>query len=343
VKEMEKRIVISGIGTGGHYFPAVVVAKEFLRRNFDVIFLSRPGFKEERVGRMFGLKIFYINPKPFSGKTIFLKIIALFSFIKCIIRLIPLVKKGIGFSFGGFGALPLTFACLIKRRPFYLFEPNCIPGRATRVVSNYARRVFLGMPSKINLKARCEVTGIPVREEFKNSVYYSNKTEREKRILFIGGSQGAKRLNEWAISLTKILPGEFTIVIISGERDFNWVFERKDSRTVVIPFTDKPWDEIKKAEVVVSRAGALAGYELLTLNKKIVFVPFPYATDNHQLYNAQYFSELGNAIVLEEKKTTEEIIAQKILEMMKRQVENKGEIILDAEKRIVDFVEKETG
>ncbi len=335
----KQKIVISGIGTGGHYFPAVVVAKELQRRNFGVIFLVRKGFVEEEIARLYGLETFFINPRPFSGKSILFQFLALVAFFKSLLRLLPIVKDKIGFSFGGFGSLPLAVACLIKRRPFYLFEPNCIPGRSTRIVAPYARRVFLGMPIRVKIAGRLTLTGIPLRDEFK----ICDEVKKEKHtILFIGGSQGARSLNKWAISLTKILPEEYRIIIISGQRDYQWVEANKDKRTVVIPFTSTPWNEIKEANVVVSRSGALAGYELLALKKKIIFIPFPYATDNHQYYNAQYFVKAGQAIVLTEDRITEEILAQKIIEMLKHPADNKkSDIIIDAEKRICDIIKDE--
>ncbi len=334
-----KKIIISGIGTGGHCFPALVVARELLHRNFDVVFLVRKGFLEDEITRNYGLKTFFINPRPFSGKSILFKFYALVAFFKSLFRLLPIIKDKIGFSFGGFGSLPLTVACLMKNRPFYLFEPNRVPGRSTRVVANFARRVFLGMPLMTGMRGHLTITGIPIREEFKG---IDEDVEEENRILFLGGSQGARSLNRWAISLTKVLPKEYKIVIISGQRDYQWVLANKDERTTVIPFTSVPWNEIKRAGVVVSRAGAVAGYELLALKKKVIFIPFPYATDNHQYYNAQYFTKIGQATVLTEEGITEGILAEKIIEMQEYSFAKQGEgIILDAEKRICDIIEAE--
>lgn len=338
-KGPKPEIVISGIGTGGHYFPGIVVALELLRRNCEVIFLVRKGFLEEKAANLYGLRTFKISARPFYGKSILIKFLFIFSFVYSIYRLGPITKKNIGFSFGGFGSLPLIVSCLINRRPFYLFEPNTIAGRATKLFAGYARKVFLGMPAANKINGELLITGIPIRAEFKKS--FQKFESLKKTILFIGGSQGSKRLNRLALEIGEIIPKDWEIVIISGHRDYDWVKHQKNSRTSVIPFTHTPWQEIKDSGVVVSRSGALAGYEILALKKKVIFIPFPFAVDNHQYYNGKYFTRLGNAMMLEEKNLTKEILVEKIGQLIAIKDKESSEIMLDAEKRIVDEIEKD--
>jgi len=336
------RIIISGIGTGGHYFPAIVVGREFVKRAFEVIFLIRKNYPEEYIALMHNLKIFEIKSKPFYGKKVTGKILSLLLFVYSTHRLNSLVKNSIGLAFGGFGSLPLVVACLINRRPYYLFEPNRIPGRATRLFSLYAKRVFLGMPLATEIKGKIVITGIPIREEFKiSSNRITDIKAHRKTVLFYGGSQGAKRLNSLALELMKKLPQDYEIVVISGNRDYNWVNANKDSRTKVIPFSNSPWEEIKNIDVIVSRAGALAGYEILAMNKRVIFIPFPFAIDNHQYYNGKYFSQIGNGIMVEEKDIDAQKLTRLIVETMERKEYKKAEIILDAERKIADIVEQD--
>ncbi|MCX7994599.1 MAG: glycosyltransferase [candidate division WOR-3 bacterium] len=337
-------IIISGIGTGGHYFPAAVVAKEFVKNGMETIFLVRKNYPEETIARKYGLKTFYISPRPYYGKSVINKLIALEKVLESVLRLNKLMaEKCAGISFGGFGSLPLVLSCMINNHPFFLFEPNCIPGRTTKMFARFARKVFLGLPSSVDLKAEAVVSGIPVREEFKQ-VSRKMAPAEKKTILFMGGSQGAKRLNELAIGLQKILPVEYRLVIISGKRDFDWVNSLKDYRTDVIPFTTEPWNVIADADVVVSRAGALSGYELLIMKKSVIFVPFPYAIDDHQFYNAQYYARMPNVRVIRERDLNEEILLKMVLELMNTkelESERELEIKYDAEKVIVEHVLKE--
>lgn len=334
-------VIISGIGTGGHYFPAVVVAKEFMKYNCGVIFLVRRGFPEETIAEEYNLKTFKIAPKPYYGKSLINKLVALVKVIEAVAKLNTIVKNGVGISFGGFGSLPLILSCILKHRPFYLFEPNRIPGRTTKLFARRAHKIFLGMPCKIKIKGNTMITGIPVRKEFKK--FDIHKTG-PKTVLFLGGSQGAKKLNEWAIKLQNILPQNYKIIIISGRRDFEWVNKSKDARTEIIPFTTKPWEIIARADVVISRAGALSGYELMIMKKPILFVPFPFAIDNHQYYNAEYFAQMPNVKIALEQDLNVNLLLKVIMELIdneKRYKTQDYKLVLNAEKVIVETVIKE--
>jgi len=337
-------IIISGIGTGGHYFPALVVAEEFMKNNIETIFLVRRGFPKEEMANKYGLKTFYIAPKPYYGKSILNKIIALWKVFESVLALNKITKKCAGISFGGFGSLPLILSCMVNRQFFFLFEPNCIPGRTTRMFARFAKKVFLGLPSAIKLQGNIMLTGIPVRQEFKRFIQKGNSFK--KTILFMGGSQGARRLNEIAIKFQQVLPQDFRMIIISGRRDFEWVNKERDFRTEVISFTTEPWNLIARADVVISRAGALSGYELLTMKKSVIFVPFPYAVDDHQYYNAQFFAKMPNVKMILEKDLNEKILYELVMDLLcaeRTNVLEEKEMMFDAEKVIVNAVIKELG
>lgn len=335
-----KTVVISGIGTGGHYFPALVVAQELVKRKKNVIFLVRRGYAEEEIAQMHGLKTFAVTPKPFFGKSLSVKIISIVVLFKSVHALNKITKRVVALAFGGFGALPLLISCLLNRSPFFLFEPNRIPGRATRLFAQRARSVLLGMPLATSLKAKTVVTGIPLRSGFKRIISQRAKPSSRKRVLFIGGSQGARTLNKLALQVQSVLPQDFRITIITGRRDYDWVNAQRNGRTTVIPFTLSPWDEISQASVVVSRAGALAGYEILSLTKSAIFVPFPFAIDNHQYFNAQYFVEVAGSVLVEEKNLRTDAMIQLIKQKTCKTPRKKPGIIFDAEKRIADIIVK---
>lgn len=337
------KVIISGVGTGGHYFPAIVVARELMRRNMEVILIVRKGCFEEEVVQMYGLKTLAITSAAFYGKPLLNKIVSIFSLVYSLNLLNTVTRGVIGIAFGGFGALPLILSCLINRSPFYLFEPNRMPGRATKLFASRAKKVFLGLPLVVSLKGSVVVTGIPVRQGFKSLSQQRRAKDRlKKKILFLGGSQGARRLNNLALEVQRILPkDEYQIVIISGARDYDWVWNTRNGRTRVISFTFSPWDEMKDADVIVSRSGALCGYEVLLSKVPAIFIPFPFALDNHQYYNAQYFTEIGNAVMIEEKDISKETLAEMIERIVRIKGEEKREMIIDAERRITDTILQE--
>lgn len=334
------RVVVCGIGTGGHYFPAIVVAKALQQRAFEVDFVVRRGYLEERVANTFGLKTFLVNARPFYGKPLVGKLLFLFSLIYAVYRLHALTSHATVIAFGGFGAVPLLISSMLNRSMYYMFEPNRVPGRATRRFARRARRVFLGLPSIHGFNGHSLVTGIPVRKEFKEELHMirHGKKKGAVNVLFYGGSQGARRLNDLAIELQTLIPKRWQITIISGAKDFERVTRQKAAHTRVLSFAEKPWEEIGLADVVISRAGALAGYEILCLNKKVIFIPFPYAIDNHQYYNAQYFAQIGNAVVLEEGNLNAGIIKEHLIELLKRTKHGKVPVARNAEEKIVGCI-----
>lgn len=337
------RIVVSGIGTGGHYFPALVTARELQRRGFEVRFLVRRGGPEESIARGHGLAVFPIAPRPYYGRSLAGKLLSVPALIRSILRLNPLVRPGAGLSFGGFGAVPLNISCLLNRRPFYIFEPNRVPGRATRVFASRARRVFLGMGVATPLAGKTVLTGIPIRDEFAATQRRPDRQQARRRveILFYGGSQGARRLNDLALDMQDHLPQGWQLTVIAGTRDHERVSRMKKGRTQVVPFTARPWEEIARADVIVSRAGALAGYEIMALDKRTIFIPFPHAVDAHQQHNAQYFAEVGNALVADEDGLTAERLRSMIGELLTMRRRGRTVLAPNAARVIAGFLAKD--
>ncbi|MBE0433018.1 glycosyltransferase [candidate division WOR-3 bacterium] len=340
-----QKVVIGGIGTGGHYFPAAVTAVELERRGFEVCFLVRRGYQEESVARRYGLEVFSIRSRPFYGRSLIEKLLVVPALLQSVLKLNHLIRRSIGLGFGGFGSVPLCISCLMKRRPFYIFEPNRVPGRATRFFASRARRVFLGMPVVSPLRGRVLLTGIPIRHEFKSAKVTPahNAGRRSVEILFYGGSQGARRLNDLALELQGSMPEDWQLTVIAGTRDYERVNRLKNARTRVVQFSERPWQDIGRADIVISRAGALAGYEIMILNKKVIFIPFPYAVDAHQRHNASYFAKVGRALVCAEDGLTAQQIRQAIDELLKTKSLKRTELARNAEKVIAGCLAKDIG
>jgi UDP-N-acetylglucosamine--N-acetylmuramyl-(pentapeptide) pyrophosphoryl-undecaprenol N-acetylglucosamine transferase len=292
---------------------------------------------EDDVARRYGIKTFTIVSRPFFGKSVVDKIRFIMSLIYSVLRLNRVTKNSIGIAFGGFGAVPLVLSCMMNRSAFYIFEANRVAGRATKLFSSRAKRVFLGLPLTNRLQGNTTITGIPVRQEFRRAAMTKPRTRsRTPVILFYGGSQGARRLNDLALELQEKLPNKWRLIVITGQRDYGRVVPKKGSNTRVLPFVDEPWLEMIKADVIVSRAGALAGYEILNMNKKALFIPFPYALDNHQYHNAVYFSQIGNAAVHDEQALNADTLCGLVKGLVKARSMKRADTIRDAEKRIAD-------
>jgi UDP-N-acetylglucosamine--N-acetylmuramyl-(pentapeptide) pyrophosphoryl-undecaprenol N-acetylglucosamine transferase len=338
--EKRQKIVVSAIGTGGHYFPAIVVAKELVRQGAEVLVLTRKGYHEHDVAKKHDLMTFTIRTRPFYGRSLFDKASAIFFFVYSSFILFSIVKNARGIAFGGFSTLPLVIACLFRRRDFFLFEPNRKAGRATKLFSAKAKNVFLGMPLVDRIRGNLLITGIPIRSGFKNTENADMRKRGKTRvILFLGGSGGSYAVNKLALEMQGILPDNYRIVIISGTRDYQWVLKNASRTTRVIPFTFTPWLEMRAADVIVARSGALAGYEILATDTPVIFIPFPYAIDDHQYHNAEYFARIGNALVVREDQATGQVVAKKIHDMMKQR-KKRPDIIRHAERIIAERIMK---
>jgi UDP-N-acetylglucosamine--N-acetylmuramyl-(pentapeptide) pyrophosphoryl-undecaprenol N-acetylglucosamine transferase len=188
------------------------------------------------------------------------------------------------------------------------------------------------------MKGRLLITGVPIRPDFKGTIGTKlSKKGRSNTILFLGGSGGSYMINKLALEMQEVVPDDYRLVIISGQRDYAWVSEKINGRTKVIPFTFTPWSEMHTADAIIARAGALAGYEILATNTPVVFIPFPYAIDDHQYHNARYFASLGNATVLREEQATSQKVVEELFKLLSRR-KKKPDVNWDAEKQIADLI-----
>lgn len=198
--------------------------------------------------------------------------------------------------FGGFSSFVLGVYALVFRVPLFLFEQNRISGRVNRFLSVFARKTFLTFPeSERDLKtSRYLLTGNPVRP-------IENHLKKEIDLLIVGGSQGAKALNQ---TLPKLLPKNLNIVHISGpgrQVETEKVYqEHAFVKYKVLETTNELPLWMSKSKWVISRAGATSIAEAAATGSALMLVPYPYAKDNHQKANADYLVSKDAALVLEE-------------------------------------------
>ncbi len=279
------------------------MAKSLRGFGCQVVCIGRPASLEERLIRAEGFPFYPVPASGFFGKGL-LKKLAFFLrfgagfFRSCVLisKLEPLALVATG-SF--ISLAPLCAAIVLKKR-FYLLEQNRIPGRLTRYLAGFAATTYLNFPVEKPLKGKIEILGNPLRPEILKTVRRSDG----KTVLFLGGSQGAHQLNVAALKAAAQFP-ELHFIIVTGERDFEFVQKNLPTNSEAIPFTTAPEDLYARADLVVSRAGATALAEILSLGLPAILVPFPFATDQHQLANGRYLAAAGAARLLDEKRIEE--------------------------------------
>ena len=308
----KKTIIISAGGTGGHIFPAISIAEEIQKRNHNVeiIFFGALGKMEmERVPKA-GYKIIGLPIRGLSRKFSFslfsFPILFSFSLFKAfflILKLRPLVIIGTG----GFASSPALFAGILLRKKVFIHEQNSFPGIVNKKIGAYAKKVFVSYPNmeKYFPKNKVIFSGNPLRKIFdtlpkrEEAKLFFQLPQEKKTILFIGGSQGARAINmEILRSIKRIEKGEFTFLWQTGKHSFLEAKKHESKTLRVLEFIAEMDMAYSAADVIISRAGALAISEICLVGKPAIFVPLPSAAENHQELNARMLERKNAALVV---------------------------------------------
>ncbi|WP_457601220.1 UDP-N-acetylglucosamine--N-acetylmuramyl-(pentapeptide) pyrophosphoryl-undecaprenol N-acetylglucosamine transferase [Hydrogenivirga sp.] len=308
------RLVISGGGTGGHFFPSLEVLKKAKERKLETLYVGAERGIERGFEHAIPGKKLFLETYPLRGVSLARRLKALWSFWKGV----RLLGRNVGGDFrsvvfGGYASVPVGVFTALKRKRLYLHEQNSVPSMTNRVLSSFSTKVFITFEhSRRFFKGENVVkTGFPLREELLNTkLERANAKEalgfkpESPLVLFMGGSQGARFINSLAVDFAR-KTGAPTL-LISGEADYERVSELSEDlkNLKVYPFRTDMGLIYSATEVAVCRAGAGTVSELSYFQVPAVFIPYPYAAGDHQYYNAKEIEELGGAFVLRQEKAS---------------------------------------
>lgn len=323
---MTASIMIASGGTGGHVFPALAVADDLLSSGFDVTWLGTRHGMENRVVPEAGIALDQISASGFRGKGIFGKFKAIQGLLlSCIqaFRILRNRKPGLLLGMGGFVTVPAGFMACLLRIPVVIHEQNRVVGTANQLLKLIAKRIMQAFPDAFQDKYHAVFTGNPLRQAFVSVSLANQRVDSpngRKHILVVGGSQGAKTLNQ-------MIPGaiaesglsDIDIVHQCGEQ---WLNETRDSyqrhsiNARVVTFIDNMAEQYQWADLVICRAGAMTISELCAVGLPAILVPYPHAIDDHQTRNAEYLVDARGAILIHDKELTEPSLAQQLSELL---------------------------
>jgi len=320
------KLAIAGGGTGGHVFPALAVAREWLRRGKgrEVVLIGTKRGLEARLVPQAGLPLETIRVAGLKGKSglTFLRNLAML--VPAMAGCAAILKRhrfAAAFGVGGYAAGPMILAAALHSVPTVIFEPNAEPGFTNRVLAGLARRVAVGYPvAAERLGSKAVVTGCPVRPEF--FAIAPKEHVAPFRILVTGGSQGALPINRAVIDALDLLAprkNQLFVVHQTGERDYNAVrvaYARREFNAEVVPFIGEMAEQFARADLILCRSGAITAAEVAAAGRAAVFVPFGAATDSHQLRNAQAMVSAGAARVIPEPQLSPERLVQEIFSLL---------------------------
>jgi len=321
-------VIFAGGKTGGHLFPGVAVAEKIKRDypNIQITFIGLKNGLESRIIPPKGWDVKFIPMETPRGKNILglIKFLlfslpaSLFFSIKYLLKIKPILVIGLG----GYPAFPVILAAKILIIKTVLFEQNVVMGLTNRVLSNIADKIFVSYPIE-NKNKKYIFTGNPTRD-----LQVQDKNENNIVLGILGGSQGASKINKLMINnLDKLekFKDKISVIHQTGKQDYENVkkiYSDNEFPAKVIDFIDDMGWFYSQVDLLISRAGASTIAELVKYGKSAIFIPFPFAANNHQEKNALYIEKNGGGFVFPER----DLMPDKLFKQLEDLINNPDKI-----------------
>jgi UDP-N-acetylglucosamine--N-acetylmuramyl-(pentapeptide) pyrophosphoryl-undecaprenol N-acetylglucosamine transferase len=320
-----KKILIMAGGTGGHVFPALAVAQQLQQQGVEVTWLgTRRGIEAQLVPAA-GIHIHYISVAGLRGKS---KLSLLWAPVKLSyalwqsLRIIWRLKPQVVLGLGGFAAGPGGLAAWLLARPLVIHEQNAVAGLTNRILAPLAKQILTAFPGVFS-GSKTKYIGNPVRPEICALASPQDRFQRGQgplKLLVLGGSLGAQRLNQRVAQAVAALPlaQRPDIYLQTGKRHWQQVkddYQQQAVQAKLVPFIEDMAAAYGWADVVLCRAGALTIAELAAVGVGALLVPYPYAVDDHQTVNSQYLVKAGAAILLPQAQLTVDRLKQVLIDL----------------------------
>ncbi|MEO6405575.1 MAG: undecaprenyldiphospho-muramoylpentapeptide beta-N-acetylglucosaminyltransferase [Ferruginibacter sp.] len=319
------RIIIAGGGTGGHIFPAIAIANALKRQapQTEILFIGASGKMEmERVPQA-GYKIEGIEIAGYNRssliKNVLLPFKLLYSFVQ-VSKLIKNFKPDAVIGVGGYSSFPVLRYAQARGIDTYIHESNSFAGKSNILLGKKARRIFTATEGmqKFFPAGKIVISGNPVRQSIasdkvskKEALDFFGLEETKKTVLSLGGSLGAQSINEAiAKNLEAFSQGNLQLIWQTGKPYLQQALAAGNGRKeiVVKDFISQMEYAYAAADIVISRSGAMAIAELCVVQKPVIFVPYPFAAEDHQTENAKKLVEINAALMIPNADVQEKLI-----------------------------------
>jgi len=350
------RIVIAGGGTGGHLFPGIAVAEEFLKRDpaNRVMFIGTKKGIEHRLLRPLGYELKEIEVEGLKGRGLMALIKGLYAIPNSMWQsrgIFADFRPDVVIGVGGYASGPAVMAGWLMGLPTAIAEQNALAGNTNRILGKFVDRIFVTYEqSKKQFAAdKVLVTGNPVRAAFARGLAREDRKATDRQVLIFGGSQGAAAINKTVVAMLPLLQkmkDPPRMVHQTGERDLEMVREAYAGHGLnaqVSPFIVDMVSVYNASDLIICRAGATSLSEITAAGRASILIPFPFAANDHQTLNAQAMVEAGAAAMIRES----DLSAQRLFALMtdlladrqklqEMEAQSKKAGRLDAAARIVD-------
>jgi UDP-N-acetylglucosamine--N-acetylmuramyl-(pentapeptide) pyrophosphoryl-undecaprenol N-acetylglucosamine transferase len=328
------RILCVGGGSGGHVTPVAAIATEIKKLQPDAVIKFVTDKRSFRHSQQLFEPLGVAVVKVSAGKLRRYANLKLSDHLQHVFKsylpnLVDIVKFAIGicqayfvilkfkpevvFIKGGYVGLPVGLAAakMFPRLPIVLHDSDAHPGLTNRILSKYARRIGVGMPLEFSEydKSKTEFVGVPISDCF----FETGTSSKGKLIFVIGGSQGSRVINDEIARIAPTFAGRAEFVLVAGEQNTQYI-EQNVKNLTVLPFVSaaEVCQYMKRAEVVITRAGATTMAEIAAVQAAAIIIPSPYLAADHQTKNAEIFHDNQAAFVVYEKDLPNGVLSEKI-------------------------------
>jgi UDP-N-acetylglucosamine--N-acetylmuramyl-(pentapeptide) pyrophosphoryl-undecaprenol N-acetylglucosamine transferase len=328
-------IAIACGGTGGHLFPGIAIAQQLQARSCDVALLISPKeIDQSAVKSAAGMEIFTLPAVGLQDRNYFSFAKSFFQSWAAARKIFKQHRPAAVLAMGGFTSAPPILAARSFGAKTFLHDSNTIPGKSNRFLARFVDEAFIGFPeaaARLRVKM-ISVTGTPVRPQFLSaSQIHSARSPEACRtalglesgrstILVVGGSQGARGLNDLILSALPLLAKtNWQWLHLTGANDFEKVkaaHAALGTRAIVKPFLAEMELALGAATACVSRSGASSLAEIAAMRLPSALVPLPTSADDHQFFNARAFEQSGAAMLLDQKNSSPEKIAETLAKLV---------------------------
>lgn len=335
------KVIISGGGTGGHIFPAIAIADELKRRNpaIDILFVGAEGKMEMEKVPQAGYKIIGLTIVGFQRKLSFSNFLLPFKIIKSVLRARNIIKEfqpDVVIGVGGYASGPTLKAAGMIGIPTLIQEQNSFAGKTNKILGKSAKKICVAYENMDRFfpKQKITLTGNPVRSEMvkiegkrEEAIKSFNLDPTKKTILVIGGSLGAKTLNDSIKQhLDTIIASDTQVIWQCGKYYFDALQSELETRNMtgihLTQFISKMDYAYAAADIIISRAGAISVSELCLVKKPMILVPSPNVTEDHQTHNAMALVNKVAALIVKDSEAREVLVSTALKLMTDEQLKN---------------------
>lgn len=326
MSDQRPHLLIAGGGSGGHVFPGLAVAEEISARGWRVSWIGRPEGMERGLVTGRGLPYLAVAARPLVGHGAAARLGALATLARSALAARRLVRREAGrvvLGTGGYVSAPAVIGARLAGRPAVLLEPNAVPGAANRMLSRFATTAAVAwQETAARLACPARVTGVPIRRGFAGMAEIAPAARR--RVLILGGSQGALQLNRVVpAALARLAAGGLPLAVrhqtgadhLESTRAAWAELDRSGLELEVVSFVDDVAAALAEADLVISRAGAITLAEISAAGRPALLIPYGFA-GGHQADNAARLAEAGGARVLGRDETGVDGCAAALAELL---------------------------